>query len=74
MDGYAVTNLIDQEPAFVWWIPYVLKKRKAMLQKIKYKYLKRTHKYRIYIPKTVQEALDKDMKNGDTLWGDSIKK
>ena len=74
MDGYAVTNLIDQEPAFVWWIPYVLKKRKAMLQKIKYKYLKCTHKYRIYIPKTIQEALDKDMKNGDTLWGDSIKK
>ena len=53
MADYAVTNQIDKEPEFSWWIPYVIKKRKAILQKAKYKYCQRTNKYGIYIPKKV---------------------
>ena len=34
---------------------------------VKSKYLQLTHKYVIYIPKTVQEALDEDSNNRDTL-------
>ncbi len=38
------------------------------------RYLKRTHKFGIEIPKTVKEALALDRKNGNTLWGDAIAK
>ncbi|KAI2505807.1 Reverse transcriptase (RNA-dependent DNA polymerase) [Fragilaria crotonensis] len=44
---YAVDRAIDDEPAFAWWVSYVLKKQKRILQKIKTKskYWSRTHKY-----------------------------
>ncbi len=38
------------------------------------RYLKRTHKFGIGIPKTVREALALDCKNGNTLWADAIAK
>ena len=48
---YAVNHKIADEPAFAWWVPYVLKKQKQILQKVKTKYWSRTHKYGIRIPK-----------------------
>eukprot|EP00980_Cylindrotheca_fusiformis_P014246 scaffold3766_cov80-Cylindrotheca_fusiformis.AAC.1 len=30
---YAVANKIEEEPAFKWWVPYVLKKRNRILSK-----------------------------------------
>jgi hypothetical protein len=37
------------------------------------RYLKRTHKFGIEVPKTVKKALDElDKKNGNTLWADAI--
>ncbi len=44
---YAVKRKIHQELAFAWWVPYVLKKEKRILQKVKSKYWARTHKYGI---------------------------
>ena len=38
------------------------------------RYLKRTHKFGIEVPKTVAEAHDLDRKNGNTLWMDAIAK
>jgi hypothetical protein len=38
------------------------------------RYLKRTHKFGIEVPKTVTEALALDRKNGNTLWADGIAK
>ena len=70
---YAIHNKIDTEPAFAWWVPYVVKKRLAIIQKVKSKYWERTHKYGIRIPKTVQEAKEIDQQNGDTLWMDAIR-
>jgi hypothetical protein len=36
------------------------------------RYLKRTHKFGIDVPKTVKKALALDRKNGNTLWVDAI--
>jgi hypothetical protein len=74
---YAVTKGLDQEPAFNWWVPHVLKKRDQIISlvcKWTTRYLKRTHKFGIEIPKTVKEALALDRKNGNTLWADAIAK
>ncbi len=38
------------------------------------RYLKRTHKFGIEIPKSVKEALALDRKNGNTLWADAFAK
>ncbi len=32
---YAMANRLEKEPAFVWWVPYVLKKRKCIISKLK---------------------------------------
>ncbi len=38
------------------------------------RYLKRTHKFGIEVPKTVREAIDLDRKNSNTFWTDAIAK
>jgi hypothetical protein len=53
---FAILNRIDKEPAFAWWVPHVIKKRDAIVAKVKSKYLERTHKYGIEIPKTIKRA------------------
>ena len=64
---YAVTCKLSQEPAFVWWVPYVLKKRNRIIAKVKSKYWLRTHKFGIRINKSVQDTKMLDNKNGNTI-------
>jgi hypothetical protein len=71
---YVQANNLAHEPAFAWWVPYVQKKRKAIISKIKSKYWQRTHKYGVRIPKTVKEAYEIDRQNGDKLWTIGIEK
>ena len=69
---YAVINNLQDQPAFSWWVPYVMKKRKQIISKIKSKYWSRTHKYGIRIPKSVKEALEIDEQEGNHYWRDTI--
>jgi PAS domain-containing protein len=69
---YAVANDIQDEPALAWWVPYTLKKRIAIISKVKSKYWQRTHKYGIRVPKTTKEAIQIDLENNNTLWQDAI--
>jgi hypothetical protein len=74
---YAVANKIDTKPAFVWWVPYVMRKRSQLICKIKKgktKYWHRTHKYGIELPKSVDEALEIYRRTGTTFWRDAINK
>ena len=64
---YAMANNLQHEPTFAWWVPYTLKKRKAILRKVKSKYWEKTHKYRIRIPKNVKEAQEIDAEKKNTL-------
>ena len=55
----------------------MLKKRDriiASIRKQQTRYPKRSHKFGIEHPKTVEEALALDAKNGNTLWADAISK
>ncbi len=72
---FAVTAGIDHEPAFNWWVPHTLKKRDRIISMVKWlpvRYLKRTHKFGIEVPKTVAEARALDHKNGNNFWMDAI--
>ncbi len=74
---YALTKGLDHKPAFNWWVPHVLRKHDQIISLVHRRttrYLKRTHKFGIEIPKTVKEALALDRKNGNTLWAEAIAK
>ena len=63
------------EPAFNWWVGFVLKKRERIISLVKKgntRYLKRIEKFGISLPKNVKEALQLDKENGNTLWADAI--
>ena len=52
-----------------------MKKRDSIISLVKKRhtrYLKKTHKFVIEIPKTVKKAAELDAKNGDTKWMDAI--
>ena len=71
---FAKARDIDEEPAFVWWCPYVLRKRDVILSKIKARIRKTTHKYGVEIPEDVSQAYKLDRENGNTLWRDALAK
>ncbi|CAJ1969005.1 unnamed protein product [Cylindrotheca closterium] len=71
---YSVATGIDHLPAFKWWVPYILKKRNAIIAKVRSRYHKRTHKFGIRVPKTVQEARELDQINGNNLWEQALLK
>eukprot|EP00980_Cylindrotheca_fusiformis_P025880 scaffold14789_cov72-Cylindrotheca_fusiformis.AAC.2 len=71
---YAVANKIEEEPAFKWWVPYVLKKRNRILSKVKSKYWRTTHKFGIELPHSVEEAYEIDKRTGTLHWTKAIEK
>jgi hypothetical protein len=74
---YAISSGIADEPAFAWWVPFVKRKRQAIISKLckgKTKYWTRMHKYGIELPKTVQQALEIDSRTGTTFWRDAIER
>ena len=71
---YAVKVGIADEPAFSWWVPYTLKKRNQIVAAVNRRVAKRTHKYGIRIPMTIQDAHKLDAENNNILWRDAIRK
>ena len=69
---FAVANKIHTEPAFAWWVPFMIKKRNRISAKVKSKYWLCTHKFGIRVPKSVEEALRLDKENRDNLLWESI--
>jgi hypothetical protein len=72
---YAVSNKIDDEPAFAWWVPFTLKKQESIISAVNKCYWKRTHKFGIHLPHTVEdETLQIDKENKNNLWERSLQK
>jgi Reverse transcriptase (RNA-dependent DNA polymerase) len=71
---YAKDNNIIDEPAFVWWAPHVLKKMTRLIKLSKSRHIRRGYKFGIKVPNTVEEALQLDKENDNTLWYDALMK
>ena len=71
---YAVVSSIDNEPAFVWWVPFTLKKQDRIIKVVNNRVLKKTHKFSIEVPTSVEHARRLDEKNGNTYWTDAMEK
>ena len=50
---FAKARGIADEAAFIWWVPYTLRKRDVILSKVKARIRKTTYKYGIEIPTSV---------------------
>ena len=46
----------------------------SLVKKLHTRYLKKTHKFGVEMPKTFKEAAKLDAKNGDIKWMDAISK
>ena len=71
---YAKARDIDSEPAFVWWVPYTLRKRDVIISAITARVRRTTHKYGVEVPRNLQHAYDIDKRNKNTVWSDALKK
>ena len=68
LDEYAVSDKIDYETAFAWWVHYVFKKLERIIAKAKTKYWRNTHKYGVRLPNTAAESLELNRQTGHPLW------
>ena len=62
-----VAQGIDSVLAFVWWVPFTLKKRDRLISTVNTRYHKQTYKYGILVPKSVTEAKVIGTANGNIL-------
>lgn len=71
-----MSNKIEDEPAFIWWVPHVRKKRTRLIAKIKTqkKFIRLGYKFGIRVPRTVEEALEIDAENNNHFWYEAIMK
>ena len=69
---YAKANNLLDLPAFKWWTPYVLRKSKIILSKIKARMSQVTHKYGVELPRSADHAAQLDKQNNNTLWADAL--
>ena len=74
MAEYTKARVIDDEPAFAWWVDFTLNKREHIIATINKRYHKRNSKFGIKVPKTAEEAIRFYKENGDILWQDAIAK
>jgi hypothetical protein len=65
---YVIGIKIVSKPAFAWWVPFRIQKRDQIIAAVNKRYLSRTHKIGIVVPKPVAEALDLDKNSGKTHW------
>jgi hypothetical protein len=71
---YAVAKSLLDAPDFVWWDPYVPKKRSRIVAAVTKRYHKRTHKFGIEVPKSWDDCVRLDKENYNTLWQDMVRK
>ncbi len=71
---YATACNIAEEPAFAWWVPYVLRKRDVIVSAVNSRVKWTSHKYGIEVPTSVKNAIEVDCKNKNSLWADALKK
>ena len=71
---YAESNRIQDEPAFKWWVRYVLKKTKSLISMVAARYWRTTDKFGIHLPHSVAEAYKIDKETGTLFWTKAIEK
>ena len=70
MTEFAEAQEISKEPAFNWWVCQVLRKRERIIKLVKIwnaRFLKRRYKCDIKVPMNMEEAIELDKANRNSL-------
>jgi hypothetical protein len=65
---------LKDAPAFVWWVPHVLKKRIRIIAAVTKRYHKWAPKFGVEVPKSWDDCVRIDKNNDNTLWKDAVRK
>jgi hypothetical protein len=71
---FAISNGIQDLPGFRWWVPSTTKRQNRIIKAIKTRYKKKTHKYGIQVPTSVEEAYQIDKETNTDYWHQAILK
>lgn len=71
---FAKARNIDDEPAFLWWVPYTLKKWDIIISKVTTRTKKTKHNYDIVIPTSIAHAQELDRTMGKRYWMGALDK
>jgi len=71
---YAIRSGINEEPSFAWRVRQTLKHRKSFLSSLQARYAKRTHKFGIRVPASVEEAFQINKETNTSIWHHAIQK
>ena len=69
---YAVSRGTEDEPAFAWWVPYTLRKRDTIIAAVNTRVKRKSHKYGIEVPTSINDALRIDKENGNMFWTNAV--
>mmetsp|Transcript_1849 Transcript_1849/g.3781 ORF Transcript_1849/g.3781 Transcript_1849/m.3781 type:complete len:250 (-) Transcript_1849:1930-2679(-) len=69
---FATTQGIEKEPAFSWWVAYIIKKSKHSIASVQHQTKKTSHKYGISVPTSIADVYRLDIQNGNAYWRDTI--
>jgi len=71
---YAKANQIETEPAFDWWVPMVLRRKKRIIKATQSRHHRAGFKFGVQMPSSIPDAARLDHENGNTLWMDALRK
>jgi hypothetical protein len=69
-----VANNLQECPAFRWWVPDTLRCCNQILKAVKTRYIKKSHKYGIRLPRSIEGAYLIDQETGTDFWHQAILK
>jgi hypothetical protein len=71
---FAVSQGIQELPGFCWWVQPTIKRKNRIVNAIKTRHKKKTHKYGIQVPLSVEEAYQIDKDTNTDYWHQVIQK
>jgi hypothetical protein len=71
---FVVSRGIDDYVTFRWWAPSTLRYATHMIKAVKSRMTKKTHKYGIRVPHSIEEAYQLDKETGSDYWHQAILK
>jgi hypothetical protein len=69
---YVTARKLEDEVAFQWWVPYTLMKKARIIAAVKSRIKRKTHKYGIEVPQSVEDAFRIDRENGNNMWQQAL--
>ena len=71
---FAIGKGLANEPAFKWWVPDIIKKKETIISAIQQRTTRKTHKFGIEVPSSVEHSIQLDKRNNNNCWRDAIRK